>query len=174
MHSKTRSKKHKTHSKKRFTPDEDRIIKALVNPNIETNWSFIAKSLEKRTARQCRDRWFNYLDPSLNRDEWLPEEDEILVKLFEQKGPQWKFFTIILNGRSINDVRNRYFKLLRKSQKFSKSSDVKDISIQKKEIQKPSLFQGDITKTNIFDNEIFSNFDSLSFDLDELLQEFDK
>lgn len=184
MHSRNRFKSRKSHSKKRFTPDEDKIIISLVKPNYENDWARISKSLDKRTARQCRDRWCNYLDPSLNRKEWLPEEDDKLMKLFEQKGPQWKFFSIILNGRSINDVRNRYFKLVRKSLKLSKNNGKKKeshVKIEKKEIlddvvpiETSEKIDEKNVRKNYFDQEIFSNFDNFSFDFNELIHEFEE
>ena len=103
------------YSKRRFTPSEDKIIISLAKPNCTNDWSIIAKSVEKRSARQCRDRWNNYLNPNLNKDEWVPEEDELLIKIFNEKGPQWKSFSLMFKGRSINNVRNRCFKLLRKN-----------------------------------------------------------
>lgn len=112
------------YSKRRFTPTEDSIIISLAKPNCSNDWSIIAKSVEKRSARQCRDRWNNYLNPNLNKDEWIPEEDELLMKIFNEKGPQWKSFSLLFKGRSINNVRNRCFKLLRKSQSHRGSNQI--------------------------------------------------
>lgn len=161
----------KAYSKKRFTPTEDEIIKSLARTDSENDWSFISKSLERRTARQCRDRWNNYLNPSLNNKEWLQDEDELLLKLYKQKGPQWKSFSMIFNGRSINNVRNRCFKLVRKSQKKRSKSSVK-----KKEIseEKDTKIEPKKIKMNLFDKELFSNFDSLSIDVDAFVVEFEE
>lgn len=164
---------------KRFTPNEDKIIKSLAMPNNENDWRKISSCLEGRTARQCRDRWNNYLNPSLNRDEWKIEEDEILLKLYEKNGPQWTSFCSVLNGRSINDVRNRYFKLMRKNQKLSKSSSDNTISIKKidKDKMKTSVetnTSDSMFKMNIFDNDLFSNFNEFLFDIDDMCREFDQ
>lgn len=164
---------------KRFTPDEDQIIMLLAKPDADNDWFKISKSLRNRTARQCRDRWNNYLNPNLNKNEWSPEDDELLLNLYHKKGPQWKSFCSILNGRSINDVRNRCFRLIRKIQKTSKSSTHTKKDVEKK-VEDAADF-ANVTvpfdvgnfKMNIFDNEIFSNFDSLGFDIDELIQAFD-
>lgn len=172
---------------KRFKPYEDYIINSLASPNGENDWCKISKSLKNRTARQCRDRWNNYLNPALNKTEWKKEDDELLMKLYNEKGPQWKLFCDILNGRSINDVRNRCFKLIRKSKKILKKSSQNKKAHEKKEDKKEDNevndnndaenipiedFENNL-KLNIFDNDIFSNFDSLPFDIDELFQEFE-
>lgn len=158
----------RSYSKKRFTPSEDQIIISLVKPNGENDWSKIAKSLEKRTARQCRDRWNNYLNPSLNKDDWNPEEDELLLKLFEEKGPQWKTLSNIFNGRSINNVRNRCFKLVRKKKKNSKSGPLLP---PKEHVMKSTT--NDNIKMNLFDQELLSNFDSFPIDINSFIEELE-
>ncbi|KAK8864848.1 hypothetical protein M9Y10_010375 [Tritrichomonas musculus] len=161
---------------KHFTPTEDQVILSLAKPDGENDWCKISKSLKHRTARQCRDRWNNYLDPNLNRNEWTNEEDELLLKLFNEKGPQWRSFTVVLNGRSINDVRNRCFKLIRKKEKLLRNSNKKK-SIPKSDEVKllPSSFSIPNTnlEMNIFDNDILSNFEGFSFDTDELFEAFE-
>ena len=174
MHGKTKPPNStKVISKKRFTPTEDEIIKSLARTDCENDWSFIAKSLERRTARQCRDRWNNYLNPYLNNKEWLQDEDELLLKLYKQKGPQWKSFSMIFNGRSINNVRNRCFKLVRKSQKKHSKSSVKKKDISKKKSTESSIDKKKFKK-NVFDSELFSNFDSLSINVEAFIDEFEE
>jgi hypothetical protein len=29
----------------------------------------------KRTGKQCRERWFNHLDPKINKNPWSEEEE---------------------------------------------------------------------------------------------------
>lgn len=38
----------------------------------------MARLLPGRMGKQCRERWFNHLDPSVKKTEWTPREDEIL------------------------------------------------------------------------------------------------
>ena len=45
-----------------------------------TKWSEIATKVPGRIGKQCRERWFNHLDPSIKKGGWTEEEDKILVE----------------------------------------------------------------------------------------------
>lgn len=62
-----------------WTTEEDQIIIECINEKM-TRWSEIAERVEGRVGKQCRERWFNHLDPTLKKSSWTPEEDEILVQ----------------------------------------------------------------------------------------------
>ena len=53
----------------------------LVNINQEKNWSKIAKHLPGRIGKQCRERWYNHLNPSINKEPWAASEDRIIVEV---------------------------------------------------------------------------------------------
>lgn len=106
----TRPKKAK---KCKFTPEEDEKLKHLVSIHGENDWSFIAKQMENRNARQCRERWRNYMNPKLCNDSWTPLEDQQLLERYNQIGPHWNVIGQAFPNRSINCVRNRVIKLLR-------------------------------------------------------------
>jgi hypothetical protein len=48
---------------------------------------------------QCRERWLNHLDPSINKGEWTEEEDQILLKAQAQWGNSWTKIAELLPGR---------------------------------------------------------------------------
>ena len=99
----------------KFTPEEDEKLKELVSLHGENDWSFIAKQMENRNARQCRERWRNYMNPKLCNDNWTPLEDQQLLERYNQIGPHWNVIGRAFPNRSINCVRNRVIKLLRMS-----------------------------------------------------------
>jgi myb proto-oncogene protein len=37
-------------------------------------WLLVASHLNGRTGKQCRERWLNHLDPSINKGPWSPDE----------------------------------------------------------------------------------------------------
>ena len=48
-----------------FTQKEDQKISFFVNIIGTNKWSMIAKFVKNSTAKQCRDRYMNYLKPGL-------------------------------------------------------------------------------------------------------------
>lgn len=62
-----------------WTREEDQKIIDCITNNI-TRWSEIAERVEGRVGKQCRERWFNHLDPTLKKSSWTLSEDEILVQ----------------------------------------------------------------------------------------------
>ena len=66
-----------------WTKDEDKIVSDLVGKHGVGNikWSVIAARLPGRLGKQARERWYNHLNPSLNKNPWTPEEDKKLMSL---------------------------------------------------------------------------------------------
>lgn len=53
--------------KKAWSPQEDALLQQAVAQFGPQRWSLIARSVPNRLGKQCRERWFNHLDPSINR-----------------------------------------------------------------------------------------------------------
>ena len=101
-----------------FTVDEDEKIKYLVNKYGTHNWQLVSSYLGVRTAKQCRDRYFNYLSSSFNKCEWTKEEDELLEKLYEKIGPKWCIMQKSFPLRNSHSIKNRWnYFLCKKQQK---------------------------------------------------------
>ena len=62
-------------------------------------WTQIAKHLNGRIGKQCRERWHNHLDPNINKSPWTEEEDRLLAQAHEQYGNQWAKIAKLLPGR---------------------------------------------------------------------------
>ncbi|EAX91613.1 Myb-like DNA-binding domain containing protein [Trichomonas vaginalis G3] len=103
----------KTH-RRRFTPEEDELLKEYVNSGEGHTWEDIARMLNGRTARQCWDRYNNYLYKNLKKDKWTPDEDAIIVNMYNKIGSKWTKIAQMLDGRSGNNVKNRWHKYLSK------------------------------------------------------------
>jgi hypothetical protein len=63
---------------------------------------------KRRSDRQCRERWKNYLAPGLNQGPWTKAEDRLLVEKFRQFGPKWAQIILSFPHRSNIDVKNRW------------------------------------------------------------------
>jgi hypothetical protein len=73
------------HEKARFSQEEDIPLTQMVNEYGENNWKEISSKMNK-TERQCRERFFNYLSPKLNKMSWTPDEDIFLLKKIKELG----------------------------------------------------------------------------------------
>jgi hypothetical protein len=95
-------------TRRKFTCDEDEQIYHLVEQFGVENWDQIARELgTNRTKRQLRERWQNYLDPTLDLG-YSEQEDERLVQLFKECGPQWAKIAALIGKKSAISARNRY------------------------------------------------------------------
>jgi hypothetical protein len=66
-----------------------------------------------RNARQCRERWKHYLEPSINRGEWTEAEDDLLVSKHRELGPKWSQISAFFVSRTAVDLKNRYQRIKR-------------------------------------------------------------
>ena len=102
----------------KFTQNEDRMLVKLVNEMENVNWKSIASKMNGRTPRQCRERYNNYLSPSLRLDPWNPDEDALLIRKYNEYGPQWAFLSRFFNNRGPVNLKNHYAKLSYQSNKL--------------------------------------------------------
>lgn len=121
---KSKKKEPHTKSKQKFTPEEDQIIIEQVNKNGQKGWRHIAEHLPGRTARQCRERWVNYLSPNVSRDPWKKDEDDLIVKLVSEHGQQWSKISSFFPLRTDVMLKNRWSYLKRRVQLPADASSV--------------------------------------------------
>ena len=95
----------------KWTSGEDDILRANVPLNKGTSWSKVAELLTGHNIRQCRERWHDYLDPSICNDPFTAEEDAILLTAHAQLGNRWLEISQMLEGRTNVAVKKRYSSL---------------------------------------------------------------
>jgi len=101
---------------------EDEILKAAVMKYGKNQWSRIASLLHRKSAKQCKARWFEWLDPSIKKTEWARDEDEKLLHLAKLMPTQWRTIAPIV-GRTAAQCLERYEYLLDQAQKKEEGDD---------------------------------------------------
>lgn len=91
-----------------WTREEDEIIVEFVTKNGPKNWVKLAESLPGRIGKQCRERWTNHLSPNVARSSWTEQEDQLLIELHKKYGNQWTVIASFMEGRTDNNVKNRW------------------------------------------------------------------
>lgn len=90
----------------------------LMAADKEVDWEALGRQLGGRSARQCRERWANYLAPTIRNEPWTDDEDRLLVEKINELGHCWATIGHFFNGRSENDVKNRWYSHLKFRSEF--------------------------------------------------------
>jgi hypothetical protein len=96
----------------KFTRLEDEKLCSLVRQCGEVDWAQIAASIEGRSARQCRERYRNYLSSEVTNAPWTEEDDQLLRLKFYELGPKWREISQFFHGRTNVNVKNRWASLV--------------------------------------------------------------
>lgn len=180
--------------KRPFTREEDQKIILSVSVIGTKNWALISNYIGGRTPKQCRDRYMNYLKPGLSSGEWTPEEDNILLKLYERTGPKWGVISKFIKSRNQISIKNRFIFLKRTNNNNYNNNVDCNSSITNNNFQiygfderenrnSSEKYNDNSTEKNIcqenkreFKEEIADNHkndDNNSFDLVKLIDNFD-
>jgi hypothetical protein len=105
-----------------WTEKEDQLLCDLIQKHGIKKWTLIAKDLSHqlkdlnvyRQAKQCRERWINHLDPTINKGLWDQAEDIKLLTEISRIGRRWSELAKLMINRTENSVKNRWKSLLKK------------------------------------------------------------
>ena len=87
-----------------WTPEEDDQLRRAVDV-FDRSWVDICTFVPGRNNDQCRDRWQDALNPTLNKTKWSDKEDEILLVAVAELGQgNWKAVSRRTVGRTDNMV----------------------------------------------------------------------
>ncbi|KAL8023102.1 putative Homeobox-like domain superfamily, myb-like transcription factor [Plasmopara halstedii] len=98
-----------------WSVEEDAMLMEMMLKGYD-NWRQVSNSIPGRTAKQCRERWRNRLDPSINKSPFTEKEDEAIQQAYEKYGNRWTQIAELLPGRTEDAVKLRW-KALNPNQK---------------------------------------------------------
>ncbi|CAL3962860.1 unnamed protein product [Diplocarpon coronariae] len=94
-----------------WTNIEDEVCKAAVSKYGLNQWARVSSLLARKTPKQCKARWNEWLDPGIRKIEWSKEEDEKLLHLAKLMPTQWRTIAPLV-GRTATQCLERYQRLL--------------------------------------------------------------
>ena len=90
---------------------EDEILKSAVMKYGLNQWSRISSLLVRKSAKECKARWYEWLDPSIKKTEWSRDEEELLLHLSKIFPTMWRTIAQFI-GRTTQQCIEKYEKLL--------------------------------------------------------------
>jgi hypothetical protein len=100
---------------------EDEQLRALVTRFGEQNWNLVSSHMSNRTARQCRERYKNYLSPIYRNNPWTAEEEMLLGEKVRELGQKWSAIARFFEGRSDVNVKNHWAAIQSRNERVLKA-----------------------------------------------------
>jgi hypothetical protein len=135
----TQTARHKPHPRSKFSSAEDQALTDVVHQHGTKDWTYNAKFLPGRNARQCRDRWLNYLSPTVGNGPWSPEEERLLIAKREEFGTAWKHIASFFPGRTDINVKSRWLIIQRRVRKVVRVQSVAAAAPAKQAVSTPNV-----------------------------------
>ena len=109
--------------------DHDHYLTNLVVAYGSQNWTAIAEDMDAhfpdyhKSGKQCRERWYNKLDPNIKHAPWTRQEEAALILYHMKLKNRWADIACKFSGRNNNTVKNRFYSIFRKIKNKTKNND---------------------------------------------------
>jgi hypothetical protein len=114
----------------KFLKAEDDQLRLLVSHYGESDWNLISRFMSRRNARQCRERYKNYLSPTCHRSEWTAEEEALLSEKVKEFGTKWSRIAQSFPGRSDVNVKNHWAAICTRNARVERYSKLKGAPLE--------------------------------------------
>lgn len=115
-----------------------------------------SQRLNSFSGKSCRLRWFNQLDPRINRKAFTEEEEERLLTAHKMYGNKWSMIARLFPGRTDNGVKNHWHVIMARKHREQNS-------VYRR--RKTSNLQQIIAPNNIQSNSTISSNNNIVDDL---------
>ncbi|KAF9626686.1 hypothetical protein IFM89_038781 [Coptis chinensis] len=122
------------HGPQKWNEQEDGLLDILVNIYGDKDWANIAKGMNGRTGKQCRERWYNHAKPAIEFGPWSENEDIALVRGHMKFKNRWVEIAKLIPGRTENMVKNRWNNISRKENSTTRKNRTSNRSSPPSEI----------------------------------------
>jgi hypothetical protein len=107
-----------------WSSEEDHALEGLTKLQGTKAWAQVAKEINKlfhasrfiRKGKQCRERFYNHINPNLKKGNWTAEEDVFILEMQQANGNKWSEIAKNLQGRNENQIKNRWKSLVSRRQ----------------------------------------------------------
>jgi len=107
---------------------EDEVLKAAVQKYGKNQWARVASLLNRKSAKQAKARWYEWLDPSIRKTEWSRAEEEKLLHLAKLLPAQWKTIAPMV-GRTASQCQEHYEYMLDQAVSGEGGEDAKQSAV---------------------------------------------
>lgn len=120
-----------------WTEEEDKKLYEASLKYKGKHWKCVANEVSQvtskegkaKTAKQCRERWHNSLNPEVKNVPWSGSQEVQLFELHKIHGNKWSEIARRLPGRTDNSIKNYFFCKLRKLVRNIKDSAIDNDSL---------------------------------------------
>lgn len=132
----SRTRKHNQSRNQKWTNEEDSLLTDLVAKSPDPKWAEISNLFPNKSQHQIADRWAKVLNPTLIKGSWTGEEDALIMKWVNERGPKdWGILAEQLPGRISKQCRERWHNHLSPNVKKSDWTEHEDqILIEKQRL----------------------------------------
>ena len=100
--------KNRQYNRNNWKSYEDHLLSAQIQENGLENWKGIARQIPGRTAKQCRERWNDSLNPLLKKGKFSTEEN-LVIYLMKKSNTKWSKLSKVLPGRTCVRIKNQWY-----------------------------------------------------------------